>query len=71
MIAPTQQTHVPMILWFSQAWQQQHPALLPCLKQQLDLPRGQDNLFPSLLSMLNIQTQVSDPRLDLLSLCHS
>lgn len=71
MIAPTQQTHVPMILWFSRAWQQQHPTLLPCLKQQLDLPRGQDNLFPSLLSMLNIQTQVSDPRLDLLSLCHS
>ncbi|RYY77902.1 MAG: phosphoethanolamine--lipid A transferase [Moraxellaceae bacterium] len=71
MIAPTQQTHVPMILWFSSAWQQQHPALLPCLKQQLDLPRGQDNLFPSLLSMLNIQTEVSDPHLDLLSLCHS
>ncbi|TEU24177.1 phosphoethanolamine transferase [Alkanindiges illinoisensis] len=71
VLAPSQQTHVPMILWFSKAWQQQQPTLLPCLQQQLGLPRSQDNLFPTLLSVLHINTRVIDPQFNMLSLCHA
>lgn len=71
VIAPTQQTHVPMLLWFSKSWQQQAPKLVPCLKMQQAKPRSQDNLFPSLLSIMDIKTRVIDPQLDLLSLCRS
>lgn len=69
MLAPSQQTHVPMIMWFSQAWQQQAPALVPCLKRQLDQPRSQDNLFPTVLSLLDIQTKVLDGGLDMRKGC--
>ena len=71
VLAPSQQTHVPMILWFSKAWQQQQPTLMPCLQQQLGLPRSQDNLFPTLLSVLHINTRVIDPQFNMLSLCHA
>lgn len=71
VIAPSQQTHIPMLMWFSQQWQQQAPQLLPCLKAQQAKPRSQDNLFPSLLSILDIKTQVINPQLDLLSLCRA
>ena len=70
MMAPNQQTHVPMILWFSPQWQQQAPKLVPCLNQQLTLARGHDNLFASMLSMLDIRSQVIDPKLDMQTLCH-
>lgn len=69
ILAPSQQTHVPMILWFSQAWQKQQPQLVPCLKQQLSLPRGQDNLFPSLLALLQINSKVINSELNMLSNC--
>lgn len=71
VLAPSQQTHVPMILWFSKAWQQQQPTLVPCLQQQLGLPRSQDHLFPTLLSVLHINTRVIDPQFNMLSLCHA
>ena len=71
MMAPSQQTHIPMILWFSQQWQQQAPQLVPCLNKQLTLPRGHDNLFHTLLSVLNINTSVIDPELDMQTLCNA
>lgn len=71
VIAPSQQTHIPMLMWFSQQWQQQAPKLLPCLKAQQAKPRSQDNLFPSMLSILDIKTQVINPQLDMLSLCRA
>ena len=71
MIAPSQQTHIPMILWFSEQWQQQAPQLVPCLNTQLTLARGHDYLFHSLLSVLGVQSKVIDPQLDMQALCHS
>lgn len=69
MMAPNQQTHIPMILWFSPQWQQQAPQLVPCLNQQLTLARGHDNLFPSLLSMLGVRSTAINPALDMQALC--
>ncbi len=69
IMAPSQQTHVPMLMWFSKAWQTQAPQLLPCLNKQLTKARGQDNLFPSILSLLDIQSKVINPSLDMTRAC--
>lgn len=52
-MAPTQQTHVPMLMWFSDAWKQQNIQQISCLKGQTNQARSQDHLFPSLLSLLD------------------
>ncbi len=68
-IAPSQQTHIPMIMWFSDGWKQNNLAQVNCLNQQTKQKLSQDNLFPSLLSMLDVKTQVINPQLDMLHSC--
>ena len=68
-IAPTQQTHVPMMMWFSDSWKQHNLAQVSCLGQQTKEKLSQDNLFPSLLSLLGVKTQVINPQLDMLHSC--
>lgn len=68
-IAPTQQTHVPMVMWFSQAWQQQAEKQVKCLAQQSKNKFSQDNLFPTMLSLLNVKTKVINANDDMLSEC--
>jgi lipid A ethanolaminephosphotransferase len=68
-MAPTQQTHVPMLMWFSDAWKQQNIQQVSCLKGQTNQARSQDHLFPSLLSLLDIKTQVIEAKNDMLAQC--
>ncbi len=68
-MAPTQQTHVPMLMWFSDAWKQQNTQQVSCLKGQTNQARSQDHLFPSLLSLLDIKTQVIEAKNDMLAQC--
>ena len=68
-MAPTQQTHVPMLMWFSDAWKQQNTQQVSCLKGQTEQVRSQDHLFPSLLSLLDIKTQVTEAKNDMLAQC--
>ncbi len=70
-MAPTQQTHVPMLMWFSQDWTQQNARQVSCLKAQTKQARSQDHLFPSLLSLLDIKTQVTEAKNDMLAQCSS
>lgn len=68
-IAPSQQTHVPMLMWFSSAWQQQATKQIKCLAQQSKNKLSQDNLFPTMLSLLDIKTKVINPKDDMLATC--
>ena len=68
-MAPTQQTHVPMLMWFSDAWKQQNIQQISCLKGQTNQARSHDHLFPSLLSLLDIKTQVIEAKNDMLAQC--
>lgn len=68
-MAPTQQTHVPMLMWFSDTWKQQNTQQVNCLKGQTSQTRSQDHLFPSLLSLLDIKTQVIEAKNDMLAQC--
>lgn len=64
--APSQQTHIPMMMWFSPSWNKQQ---IQCLAGQTNKQVGQDNLFPTLLSLLDVKTQVIDSKLNMLSQC--
>ena len=68
-IAPTQQTHVPMLMWFSDTWKQQAQKQMSCLSQQRQKELSQDNLFPTMLSLLDVKTKVIDPKNDMLATC--
>lgn len=70
-IAPTQQTHVPMLMWFSPEWTAQNSAQITCLAQQKSKELSQDNLFPSLLSLLDVKTQTIDEQKNMLQHCQS
>ncbi len=70
-IAPSQQTHVPMLMWFSPAWQKNNSAQYTCLTAQKSQKLSQDNLFPSLLNLLDVQTQVIDEKNNMLQQCTS
>jgi lipid A ethanolaminephosphotransferase len=68
-IAPTQQTHVPMLMWFSDLWKKQATEQIKCLAKQNKNQLSQDNLFPTMLSLLNVRTRVIDPKNDMLATC--
>lgn len=68
-IAPSQQTHVPMMLWFSEQWTATAADQVSCLAQQKSTQLSQDNLFPSLLSLLDVKSKVVDINNDMLQRC--
>ena len=70
-MAPEYQTKVPMILWMSQTFKSQFGIDNGCLTAKTDTPLSHDNLFHSLLGMLDIQTNVRNPDLDLFSSCRN
>lgn len=70
-IAPSQQTHVPMMMWFSKTWQNQQPQIVSCLNARKNSAVSQDNLFPTLLHLLEIKTHTQNAQLDLLDQCHA
>ncbi|WP_151753177.1 phosphoethanolamine transferase [Acinetobacter soli] len=67
-MAPKEQTHIPMLFWFSTTWPQQQ-TIKQCLNGQKNNPVSQDNLFPTVLGLLHIRTQVLDSSLDLTAQC--
>ena len=68
-IAPSQQTQVPMVMWFSPGFAHQQGLDLDCVRQAADEPASHDNLFPTILGMFQVQTDIYDPKLDLLRRC--
>lgn len=69
VMAPEQQKHVPMLAWFSSNYQQSFGIDTQCLQKNRDLPLSQDNLFSSMLGLLQVHTKVYDPQLDMFAAC--
>lgn len=70
MLAPEQQTHIPFIFWLSPDYQQNYRVNEQCLRDQAGKEAvSQDNLFATVLGMMNIQTAVNQPQMDLLTRC--
>lgn len=71
MLAPDQQKHVPMMVWFSDNYQQSFALDTVCLQQTRNASLSQDNLFHSMLGLLKVHTHVYDPSLDMFAGCRN
>ena len=69
MFAPEEQIHVPMMLWMSEGFSRRFRIDRACLQARRDQPLSHDNVFHSVLGMLNVETAVLNPRLDLFHAC--
>ena len=72
LFAPSQQTHIPLLLWMSPGYAAAYHVDQTCLRQQAaDAAVSQDNLFHTLLGLFNIQTQQYQPQLDMIKSCQN
>lgn len=68
-IAPKEQTQVPFIAWFSRPYQAAMGLDAACLSRDQDAPRSHDNLFHTVLGMMDVQTRVYNHSLDAFAAC--
>ncbi|MFS2094719.1 phosphoethanolamine transferase [Pseudomonas sp. Pseusp11] len=69
MLAPEQQKHVAMMAWFSDSYQKSFSVDTHCLQQNREKPLSQDNLFHSMLGLLEVNSTVYNPGLDMFAEC--
>ena len=68
-IAPDLQKRVPWITWMSPAFEQRSKVTTACLKQRLDEKLSHDNYFHSVLGLLDVQTALYQPALNMFAPC--
>ena len=68
-IAPDVQTHVPMMMWLSAGAAGSIGLDTACLRRQARAALSHDNLFHSLLGLLDVSTRLYEPRLDFGAAC--
>ncbi len=69
MLAPEQQKHVAMLAWFSDSYQKSFSVDTQCLQLTRDKPLSQDNLFHSMLGLLEVSSKVYNQDLDMFAGC--
>ncbi len=69
MISPDEQRHVPFMLWLSDSFRERFQLNTACLNARRKQPFSHDNIFHSVLGMLNVSTAVHDPALDIFQAC--
>ena len=70
--APDDQTRVPLLTWFSPQLQRDRQLDQDCLRQEAGSKRfSHDNLFHSMLGIMDVQTQAYDGKLDLFQPCRA
>ncbi|MCY1370716.1 Phosphoethanolamine transferase EptA [compost metagenome] len=60
---------MPLLTWFSDSYRQDFALDTQCLDQARDKPLSQDNLFHSMLGLLQVQTEEYKGGLDLFAGC--
>lgn len=70
-IAPEEQTRVPMVMWFSSGFSRSRQLDLACLQQRSRQPASHDNLFASVLGLMQVGTAAYRPDQDLFAGCQS
>ncbi len=68
-IAPAVQKKVPLVMWLSPGYAKSFAVDSACLGQRARQPASHDNLFHTVLGMLDIDTRAYDPALDLTRGC--
>lgn len=67
--APEEQKHIPFILWLSKGFSDSFGLDGECIKQQRNAAYSHDNLFHSVLGMLDIKTSAYEADFDIFSKC--
>ncbi len=68
-MAPEYQTRVPMVLWMSQRFRDSLGLDVDCLKAKAAEPVSHDNMFSTVLGMVDVTTTAADATLDLTGAC--
>lgn len=69
LISPPEQRHIPFMLWFSERFSERFQIDTRCLAARSAQPLSHDNIFHSVLGMLDVSTAVYNPGLDLFRAC--
>jgi len=67
--APDVQKHIPMLLWLSPKFQTDFRVDAGCLAHRRHGPVSHDNLFHSVLGLLDVSANLYDEKLDIFSSC--
>lgn len=70
-IAPRVQTHVPLIAWLSPEFSRAEHVDLPCLRKRVNEQLSHDNVFHSVLGLLDVRTSAYLRARDVFSRCRS
>lgn len=70
-IAPDVQRRVPMTMWLSPGYTSSFRVDTACLEKRAMESASHDNIFHTVLGLLDIRTQAYVPALDLLQSCHT
>jgi len=68
-LAPQEQIQVPLIMWFSESYQEAFDIDTECLRKNSTKAYSHDNLFHSLLGLFNVSTSAYEENLDIFSSC--
>ncbi|MBE4852892.1 phosphoethanolamine transferase EptA [Enterobacter cloacae complex sp. P40RS] len=70
MLAPEQQTHIPFMFWLSADYVKNFGVNTDCLRDHAAKDAvSQDNLFATVLGMMDVKSTAYQPQLDILSQC--
>jgi lipid A ethanolaminephosphotransferase len=69
MISPAEQREVPFMLWLSEGFRGRYGIDQRCLAARTGQDFSHDNVFHSVLGMLNVNTAIYNPRLDIFGPC--
>lgn len=70
-MAPVEQTKVPMVIWMDDRFRQAMQFDDACLRDLAARPASHDNMFHTVLGMVNVTTTARNPDLDLVSPCQT
>ncbi|HUQ10834.1 MAG TPA: phosphoethanolamine--lipid A transferase [Steroidobacteraceae bacterium] len=68
-IAPGTQTHVPMIAWMSPGFSAEEGVSVRCLSARRDEALSHDNVFHSVLGLMDVKTEAYKPERDVFADC--
>jgi lipid A ethanolaminephosphotransferase len=69
--APEEQTHIPLVMWLSEDFREGLGIDRACLEARARRPASHDDLFGTVLGMMQVSTSVYDPATDVTAGCRS
>lgn len=69
LFAPEEQKRIPFIVWLSDRFARQDGLDLACLRSRTGIPFSHDNMFDTVLGMMDVETSIYNPALDAFAPC--